>query len=106
MGQFGLEVVDRRLGLLEQVLCMLSCRDLLPQSLPCRFESIGAGCVALIPVDDRDRNLAIPDEAPTLWMRCTCRRRRRNRYRVRLGRIAKAEGTAHLRLVSTEAFVI
>ena len=68
MGQFGLEVVDRRLGLLEQMLCMLSCRDLLPQSLPCRFERIGAGCVTLIPVDDRDRNLAIPDEAPTLWM--------------------------------------
>ena len=68
MGQFGLEVVDRRLGLLEQMLCMLSCRDLLPQSLPCCFERIGAGCVTLIPVDDRDRNLAIPDEAPTLWM--------------------------------------
>ena len=68
MGQFGLEVVDRRLGLLEPMLCMLSCRDLLPQSLPCRFERIGAGCVTLIPMDDRDRDLAIPDEAPTLWM--------------------------------------
>ena len=66
--EFGLEVVDRRLGLLEPMLCMLSCRDLLPQSLPCRSERIGAGCVALIPVDDRDRDLAIPDEAPTLWM--------------------------------------
>jgi hypothetical protein len=52
MGHFGLEVVDRRLGLLEPMLCMLSCRDLLPQSLPCRFERIGAGCVVLIPVDD------------------------------------------------------
>ena len=63
MDQFGLEVVDRRLGLLEQMLCMLSCGDLRPQSLPCRC----ARCVALIPVDDRDRDLAIPDEAPTLW---------------------------------------
>jgi hypothetical protein len=47
---------------------MLSCRDLLPQSLPCCFERIGAGCVTVIPVDDRDRNHAIPHEAPTLWM--------------------------------------
>jgi hypothetical protein len=65
MGQVGLEVVDRRLGLLEQALCMLSCRDLLPQGLPCRFERIGAGYVTLIPVDDRDRNLTISDEMPT-----------------------------------------
>jgi len=68
MGQFGLEVVDRPLGLVEQLLCMLSCPDLLPQRLPCCFERIGAGCVTVIPVDDRDRNLAIPHEAPTLWM--------------------------------------
>ena len=68
MGQFGLEVVDRRLGLLEQMLCMLSGRDLLPQSQTCRFERIGAGCISLIAMDDRDRNLAIPDEAPTLWI--------------------------------------
>jgi hypothetical protein len=47
---------------------MLSCGDLLPQSLPCRFERIGARCVTLIPVDDCDGNLAIPDEAPPLWM--------------------------------------
>jgi hypothetical protein len=63
MSQFGLEVVDRRLGLLEQMLCMLSCDDLRAQSLPCRC----AGCVTLIPVDDRDRDLTIPNEAPTLW---------------------------------------
>jgi hypothetical protein len=48
------------------MLCMLSGRNLLPLSLPCRFERIGAGCVTLIPMDDRDRNLAIPDEAPTV----------------------------------------
>jgi len=60
MDQFGLEVVDRRLGLLEQMLCMLSCDDLRAQSLPC-------GSVTLIPVDDRDRELTIPNEAPTLW---------------------------------------
>jgi hypothetical protein len=60
MDQFGLEVVNRRLGLLEQMLCMLSCDDLRAQSLPC-------GCVTLIPVDDRDRDLTIPNEAPTLW---------------------------------------
>jgi hypothetical protein len=40
---------------------------LLPGEFP-RFERIGAGCVTLIPVDDRNGNLAIPDEAPTLWM--------------------------------------
>jgi hypothetical protein len=68
MGQFGLEGVDRRLGLLEQMLCMLSCRDLLSQTLPCRFERVGAGCVTMIPANDRDRHLAIPDEAPMLWM--------------------------------------
>jgi hypothetical protein len=68
MCEFGLEVVDRRLSLLEQMLYMLSGRDLLPQSLPCRFERVGARCITLIPVDDLDRNLAIPDEPPTLWM--------------------------------------
>jgi hypothetical protein len=50
------------------MLGMPSGRDLLPQRLPSRFERIGAKCVTLIPVDDRDRDLAIPDEAPTLWM--------------------------------------
>jgi hypothetical protein len=48
------------------MLCMLSRRDLLPHSLPGRFERIGGGCVTLLPMDDRDRNFAIPDEAPTL----------------------------------------
>jgi hypothetical protein len=44
------------------------CRDLPTQSQPCHFERIDVGRATLIPVDDRDRNLAILDEAPTLWM--------------------------------------
>ena len=57
-------IVDRRLCLLKQMLSTLACCGLLTQSLPCRFERIGAGCVTLIPMDDRDRNLAIADETP------------------------------------------
>jgi hypothetical protein len=32
------------------------------------FSLIDVGTVILIPADDRDRNLAIADEMPTLWM--------------------------------------
>jgi hypothetical protein len=67
MGQFGLEVADRRLSLLEPVFRLLSGLDLLPQSLPRRVELVGVGTVVLIPTDDRDRHLAIADETPTLW---------------------------------------
>ncbi len=66
MRQVGLEVTDRRLGLLEQMFRVLACHDLLPQSLPRCVELVGAGAVILIPVDHRDRNLAIADETPTL----------------------------------------
>ena len=67
MGQLGLEVADRRLSLLEQMFRVLSGLDLLPQSLPRCVELVGAGTTVLIPVEDRDRNLAIADETPTLW---------------------------------------
>jgi hypothetical protein len=67
MGHFGLEVADRRLSLLKQVLRLFSGLDLLPQSLPRRVELVGVGTVILIPTDDRDRPLAIADETPTLW---------------------------------------
>jgi hypothetical protein len=66
MGQFGLEVVDRRLSLLKQVFRLLSGLDLLSQGLPRCVELVGAGTTVLIPVKDRDRNLAITDETPTL----------------------------------------
>ena len=67
MGQFGLEVVDRRLSLLEQMFRLLSGLHLLPQSLPRRVELVGVDTVILIPTDDRDRHLAIADETPTVW---------------------------------------
>ena len=67
MGQLGLEVVGRRLSLLEKVFRALSGLDLLPQSLPRCVELVGVGTIVLIPVKDRDRNLAIADETPTLW---------------------------------------
>jgi hypothetical protein len=66
MGQFGLEVADRRLSLLKQVFRLFSGLDLLPQSLPRRVELVGVGTIILIPTDDRDRHLAIADETPTL----------------------------------------
>ena len=62
--------------------------------------------VILIPVDDRDRNLAIADEAPTLWDVTHRRGRGRKGYRLRWGCIVEPEGTAHLRLGCTEACVI
>jgi hypothetical protein len=65
MGQFGLEVVDRRQGLLKQMFRALSGLDLLPQSLP-RYVELVARSIILIPMDHRNRDLAIPDEAPTL----------------------------------------
>jgi hypothetical protein len=68
MGQFGLEVADRRLHLLEPMFRVLSRGDLLVQSLSRCVELVGAGAVILIPVDHRDTNLAITDETPTLWM--------------------------------------
>jgi len=67
MGQFGLEIADRRLRLLEEMFGALSGLDLLPKSLPRRFELVGVGTVVLIPVDDRDRHLAIADKTPTMW---------------------------------------
>jgi hypothetical protein len=67
MGQFGLEVADRRLRLLKQVFRLLAGLDLLPQSLPRRVELVGVDTVVLIPVDDRDRHLAIADKTPTMW---------------------------------------
>jgi hypothetical protein len=66
MGQFGLEVANRRLSLLKQVFRLLAGFDLLSQSLPRCVELVGAGTTVLIPVKDRDRNLAITDETPTL----------------------------------------
>ena len=67
MGQLGLEVSDGRLSLLEKMFRLLSGLDLLSQSLPRCVELVGAGTIVLIPADDRDRHLAIADEAPTLW---------------------------------------
>jgi hypothetical protein len=64
MGQLGLEVVDRRLSVLEQMFRTLWCDSLLPQSLPRCVELVGVGTVILIPADDRDRNLAIAEETP------------------------------------------
>ena len=67
MGQFGLEVADRRLSLLKEVFRLFSGLYLLPQSLPRRVELVGVGTIVLIPANDRDRHLAIADETPTLW---------------------------------------
>jgi hypothetical protein len=66
MGQFGLEVMDRRLSLLEETFRALSGLDLLPQGLPRCVELVGVDTVILISTDDRDWNLAITDETPTL----------------------------------------
>jgi hypothetical protein len=66
VGQLGLEVSDGRLSLLEEVFRLLSGLDVLSQSLPRCVELVGAGTTVLIPVKDRDRNLAITDETPTL----------------------------------------
>jgi hypothetical protein len=35
--------------------------------LPRRVELVGVDIVVLIPVDDRDRHLAIADKTPTMW---------------------------------------
>jgi hypothetical protein len=67
VGQLGLEVSDGRLSLLEKVFRTLSGLDLLPQSRPRCVELVGAGTTVPIPVKERDRNLAITDETPTLW---------------------------------------
>jgi hypothetical protein len=67
MGQFGLEVVDRRLSLPEETFRAFSGLDLLAQSLPRRVEVVGVDTVILIPTDDQNWNLAITDETPTLW---------------------------------------
>jgi hypothetical protein len=50
MSQLGLEVPDGRLGLLKELLCMLARCDLLPQSLPYRFDFVGAGAVVVLPM--------------------------------------------------------
>ena len=52
MGQLGLEVTDRLLSFLEQLFRTLSCRDLLPQSLPRCVELVGAGSIIPVPLDD------------------------------------------------------
>jgi hypothetical protein len=65
----------------------------------CRFKRIGFGCVTAIPVDDRERNS--PSRTKRDVVGCD-----RRRYRLRLGRISEPEGTVHLRLGYTGAFVI
>jgi hypothetical protein len=74
MGQLGLKIADRRLGLPQESFVVLPRLDLLPES---RLRGIKLICATaafiMVPMNDRDRNLAVAGE-PT--RRATSRHRR------------------------------
>jgi len=63
MAELGLKVPDCSLRFLEQLLSALANGDLFSECLPCCFEHIGTGTVIVSSPDDRDRDLAITNEA-------------------------------------------
>ena len=65
MGQLGLKIADRRFGLPQESFGVLPRLDLLPES---RLRGIKLICATanfiMVPMNDRDRNLAVPREPP------------------------------------------
>ena len=75
MSQLGLKIADRRLGFPQESFGVLPRLDLLPES---RLRGIKRICATanfiMVPMNDRDRNLAVPGESTR---RATSRHRRR-----------------------------